>query len=286
MQVFLFSPSFLSSSSLRPNRSLAAEESYWSPLLSKEALGSLTGEGFDTGLESMKKDLHIGELYCSEEAKQLDILHTALWVNIKEQTATAKISFRSCTQFPVFNANLTIHSIISRHGRELSHLKRDNGRIAIDLGFETSPHRVHGITIRFSFASFRTGGWVLAKNTTGAYGTSSSWPYYCGNIYPCHASLGDSSTYQLKLTNLPAGDMAVYAEKVLFPSPSYLPAFTVGKYKHMKLGRTAFGTDIGAYHLPGAEEVTKNATSYYLKSFEWFEKNLWACTNLESITTR
>src|SRR5207244_137391 len=81
------------------------------------------------------------------------------------------------------------------------------------------------------------------------------WPYYCGNLFPCHSSLGDGITFSVKVTGAPMGQTTIVPGPVTLPSPSYMVAWATGAYTMIDLGVTASGTHIVAYHLPGGARI-------------------------------
>src|SRR5260221_6539635 len=54
--------------------------------------------------------------------------------------------------------------------------------------------------------------WVDHEGFTGvsASGYTLVWPYYCGNMFPCHSAPADGTTFALQLDNVPGGKLAVY----------------------------------------------------------------------------
>ncbi len=60
------------------------------------------------------------------------------------------------------------------------------------------------------------------KNHMGFAGASAAgytflWPYYCGNLFPCHSEPRDGLAMTLSVTGVPAGKLAVF--------PTAIPAY-------------------------------------------------------------
>src|SRR5882672_10404123 len=48
------------------------------------------------------------------------------------------------------------------------------------------------------------------SNGASAKGFTLLWPYYCGNLFPCHSQPADGTPFALAITGVPAGKVAVY----------------------------------------------------------------------------
>jgi hypothetical protein len=105
-------------------------------------------------------------------------------------------------------------------------------------------------------------------------GLTFTWPYYCGNLFPCHSAPSDGLRFELALTGVPDGQTAVYPPSIDVPSPSYQLAWAVGDFTYLDLGTTEAGTKVGAWYR-GADPAAAIAGTAPLKdAFAWFEENL------------
>ncbi|HEY5946172.1 MAG TPA: M1 family aminopeptidase, partial [Kofleriaceae bacterium] len=100
------------------------------------------------------------------------------------------------------------------------------------------------------------------------------WPYYCGNVFPCHSRPDDGTTFTLDVTGVPAGKTAVFAPGVTNEAPSYQVAWSVDDYTELALGTTTAGTQLSVWHRPTEATTAMNGTQNLVAAFDWFEKTL------------
>ncbi len=105
-----------------------------------------------------------------------------------------------------------------------------------------------------------------------------TWPEFCGNLFPCVSAPADGLSYNIELTGVPEGQVAVFPEEVSAEAPSYMPAFSVGAYSYEKLGETSAGTEVGVYFLEGGREEALGATDDLTAAFDFFETTYGAYT--------
>lgn len=120
------------------------------------------------------------------------------------------------------------------------------------------------IDYRFGFAPQGEG---YAKD-----GSSSIWPYHCGNLFPCRSNPDDGLTFELGVSGYP--DLAIYPEALTFESPSYTLALAVGRYECKDLGKTAMGTKVSVCWLPRGKTRAIAGTRRLTRAFEWLEQTL------------
>ncbi|MBA2543748.1 MAG: peptidase M1 [Deltaproteobacteria bacterium] len=100
------------------------------------------------------------------------------------------------------------------------------------------------------------------------------WPYYCGNLFPCHSDPSDGTTFTLALSGVPDGKTAVFADAIAMEAPSYQVAWAIGDYVETSFGTTAAGTEIALWH-PPAEANNAALGGANLKAvFEWLETTI------------
>lgn len=141
----------------------------------------------------------------------------------------------------------------------------------LDIGVPTGTAPAE-VVITYVFAAHTAfDGWMPAT------GLSFLWPYFCSNLFPCHSSPADGSTFELKVSGVPAGKTAVYPSTIPFDAPTYMPAIAIGDFSYTKLGATSKGTEVGYYALPGeADGGVVAATSKLVDIFNWYETTLGA----------
>ena len=103
---------------------------------------------------------------------------------------------------------------------------------------------VSQVEIDYVFAKRGSDGWL----TTG---TTLTWPYHCGNLFPCLSSPTEGIAFTLAVSDAPAGEALVYPIAVTAEVPAYVVAWASGAYAELKLGTTPRGTALSVWHLPG-----------------------------------
>jgi hypothetical protein len=107
-------------------------------------------------------------------------------------------------------------------------------------------------------------------------GATLTWPYHCGNLFPCHSDPSDGVRFELGLTGVPEGRQAVYPETIPADAPSYMLAWSVAEYEVLDLGTTAAGTHLVVWHRPGQETDAGLGAADLVEVFDWYERTLGA----------
>lgn len=193
-----------------------------------------------------------------------DILATSLAVDLASLSATATITLGpSASRAASFEAaGLTIKAVRSEGG-PLNWTAAMGGRLDVGVPDGAGPATV---IVDYTFTTH--------KDFTGLLpgGTTLIWPYYCGNLFPCHSDPRDGMTFQLSVTGAPMGQTSVYADSIPADAPSYMLAWATGEYSMIDLGKTGAGTQIVAYHLPNGEAAARQGTAALRDVFDWYEK--------------
>ncbi len=116
------------------------------------------------------------------------------------------------------------------------------------------------------------------KTHTGFQGASAEgytflWPYYCGNLFPCHSQPRDGTTISLNLTGIPAGKTALYSP-TLTEAPAYQLGWAIDNYTELRLGATTAGTEVSVWHRPNELAAAEAGTQNLRAVFDWYEKTL------------
>lgn len=106
-----------------------------------------------------------------------------------------------------------------------------------------------------------------------AGGSTLVWPEHCGNLFPCHSRSADSTTFELAVSDLPAGTTAVHP-RAIGDAPSYVVAWAVGEYTRLELGTTPAGTRVVAFTLPGGDRAARGGTTHFVAAIDWLERTL------------
>lgn len=111
-------------------------------------------------------------------------------------------------------------------------------------------------------------------NGISSNGYTFAWPYFCGNIFPCHSNPNDGTTFDLTLEGVPDGMRAIYPETISSNVPSYTLGWSLGAYEYYSLGQTDNGTEVGIYYFQDEYQNAINGTLYLKEIFNWYEKTL------------
>lgn len=107
-----------------------------------------------------------------------------------------------------------------------------------------------------------------------AKGFTLVWPYYCGNMFPCHSAPADGTTFSLELANVPADKTAVYPATIPNEAPSYQLAWAIDAYTEVPLGTTTAGTALSVWHRPNELPAAQQGTAQLLAAFDWLEQTI------------
>ncbi len=197
-----------------------------------------------------------------------DIADTRLAFDVAALSGSATITFAaSSTPGATLEVgDLTLDSVRSG-GVDLAYAT-DVAAKTINLALASSDSPV-AVDIAFRF-----------KNHAGFQGASADgytflWPYFCGNLFPCHSQPRDGMTMSLSLTGIPAGKTALYVPAVS-QAPAYQLAWAIDNYTELPLGSTGAGTNVSAWYRPNELAKAQAGTEHLLAVFDWYEKTLGA----------
>jgi aminopeptidase N len=195
-----------------------------------------------------------------------EVIDTGLVVDLSAMTTVATITFGAATDdgATLETEGLTIDSVTS-NGAPILFASTDG--MHTDFGLPGSTDQL-AVVISYhwvdheKFTGISAGGWTL------------DWPYYCGNVFPCHSQPSDGTTFSLQLQNVPAGKMAVYPTTIPNQAPAYQLAWTFDTYTQIDLGATTAGTMISTWPRTGDEAKAMAGTAHLVAGFTWLETNL------------
>ncbi|MCW5807457.1 MAG: peptidase M1 [Deltaproteobacteria bacterium] len=107
-------------------------------------------------------------------------------------------------------------------------------------------------------------------------GSTVTWPYFCGNVFPCHAQPADGTRFSLALSGVAGDKTALYPAEIAADAPPYQLAWAVGAYAKLELGETTAGTKVAAYYLPRGKTAATTGTRHLRAVFDWYEQTLGA----------
>jgi aminopeptidase N len=195
-----------------------------------------------------------------------EVIDTGLVVDLAAMTSVATITFGSSTDpgASLEAEGLTIDSVTS-NGAPILFASPDMKQL--DLGLPASDQQL-AVAIAYH--------WVDHEHFTGisASGWTLDWPYYCGNVFPCHSQPSDGTTFSLDLQNVPAGKMAVFPTTIPNQAPAYQLAWTYDAYTQLDLGTTTAGTLISTWYRAGEDTMAATGTAHLVAAFDWLETTL------------
>ncbi|MFM2152386.1 MAG: hypothetical protein RL199_821 [Pseudomonadota bacterium] len=194
-----------------------------------------------------------------------DILQTDLALNLATREGTATLTLAASTSraasFEV--GDLSIDTVEDEAGP----LKFRTDRPArLDVGVPATGAPVR-LTVRYRFQQHaQLDGWLPASGVTFL------WPYFCGNLFPCHSAPAEGGRFSLTVKGVAPGLLAVHPDVIPADAPAYMPAIAVGAYTRLDLGRTSAGTRVSAWHLPGQSTKAKSGTAHLRDVFDFYER--------------
>lgn len=188
-----------------------------------------------------------------------DVTATDLTFDIGQLSATAKITFApSATPGASLEiGDLTFDSVsvpYSVTGKQM-----DLGVPAYD-----QPMTVE-ISYHFSFTMGFTG--------PNANGYTLTWPYWCGNLFPCHSNPADGTTFTADVEDPPDGKTLVYPQSISI-APAYQFAWAYDAYTELPLGTTTNGTEVSMWYRTGELANAQAGGAHLLAAFDWLEQTL------------
>ena len=194
-----------------------------------------------------------------------EILDTKLAVDVTALTGKATITFAP----GMVGASLEVGDLM------ISEVTRDGASVPfgvtgkqLDLGLPASSSLAMTVEITYAYK--------LHEMFDGASvrGYTLVWPYYCGNLFPCHSAPSDGTTFTLDVQGVPAGKMAIYPATIPTDAPSYQIAWSIDAYQETSLGTTTAGTEISVWHRATETTTAMNGTQNLVAAFDWLEKNI------------
>lgn len=194
-----------------------------------------------------------------------DIVNTSLSIDVSSLTGQALVTLAPSadTGASLEVGGLQVDKVYCEEG-DLNFVVTE-GRLDIGVPISTTETTV---TVDYSFS--------IQSNFNGYLesGMTLIWPYYCGNLFPCHSEPFDGTTFQLTIGGIPAGMEAIYPTQIGSSAPSYQIAWALGDYEYRFLGMTDGGTEVGCWFLPGGEANALQGCSDLPEIVDWYEKTL------------
>jgi aminopeptidase N len=197
-----------------------------------------------------------------------EIVDTRLALDLATQTGTASIAFGASS---VPGATLEVGDLavaaVRLDGAALAYTDRRPAIARIDLALAPANRP---ITVEIDYR------WRDHDDLRGASpdGFTVVWPYWCGNLFPCHSQPADGSTFTLALANVPRGKTAVFPAAIPVEAPAYQLAWSIDDYSELALGTTTAGTRLSVWHRPGEHDAAVRGSEHLLAAFQWLERTI------------
>ena len=243
---------------------------WWLPLIL--VLGGCGGNGGGepdgTDVDEPVPDIEEEEIWDPPPAAEdwtRDILSTGLVVDLEtlEATATIVLAASDGTAASFEAQGLAVTSVDAPGGPLDFVVTGDRLDVGVPAGGADPV-----IVVEYSFVEQSSYDGLLAGGYTFI------WPYFCGNLFPCHSDPADGLTFTLDLLNVPSGATAVYPVEIPSDAPSYQIGWSVADYTENVLGVTDAGTTLSVWYLPGGEGAALAGTASLLAGFDWLEDTL------------
>lgn len=192
-------------------------------------------------------------------ASAVNIAETHLDVDLATRTAVATIELERNGNVSLEVGGLTITDVTDHRGHRRYQITDGKLRVSSVYG---------PLVITYGFTEHANADGLLPGGSTVI------WPYFCGNLFPCHSQPADGTRFTLALDGVPAGKTAVYPEAIERDAPPYMIAWAVGAYTRAELGTTAAGTRLTVDWLPGGETAARAGTKHLVGVFDWYERTL------------
>ena len=194
-----------------------------------------------------------------------DILRTELALNLSTREGEATLTLTPAdsrgASFEV--GDLVIDAVLDEAGPLKFRTDRPS---RLDVGVPSTGNEAR-LTVRYRFKQHsELDGWLADSGVTFL------WPYFCGNLFPCHSAPSEGGRFALSVKGVAPGLVAVHPDVIPADAPSYMPAIAVGDYTRLDLGRTTQGTRVSAWHLPGQATKTKSGTRHLKEVFDFYER--------------
>jgi hypothetical protein len=195
----------------------------------------------------------------ADGSSAVDVAATHLDVHLADHTAVATIELEKAGSVSLEAGGLHVSRVSDDRGKR--HYKIVSGKLLVA--------NVHGsLVVEYGFDVHQNADGLLPGGSTVI------WPYFCGNLFPCHSKPADGTTFTLAIDGVPANQSAVFPEEIAAEAPPYMLAWAVGSYTKKTLGTTDAGTHVSVYYLPHGESPATTGTAHLVDAFDWYEKNI------------
>ncbi len=191
----------------------------------------------------------------------VDVQDVALQLDVATLTGRAEIRVGTATDEVVLDVGDLVLSRVAVDDQDAPHTV-ENGRLHVpaDAG-------VQHVTVEYTFADHPDWNGYVEEA-----GFSFTWPYFCGNLFPCNPATSDGMRFSLEVTGAPDWATLVYPESIPTDAPPYMLAFAMGTYVEIPLGTTSAGTRLSVWPFEGGEDFARQGTRNLVAAFDFLEQ--------------
>jgi hypothetical protein len=201
-----------------------------------------------------------------DDAEQLldGVLTTDVSLDLESLEGRAVLRHAPAERIALEVGGLELHRVLDEDGGELA-VGAEEGVVVL----EGDPDVATTFTFEYAFTTRPHG---TLEGYVAEDGVSFTWPYFCGNLFPCVSRPRDGARFGLSLSGVPEGSVAVHPASIPSDAPAYMLAFAVGDYEHELLGTTAAGTDVSVYYYRGEAEAAHEGVADLVAVFGFLEE--------------
>jgi aminopeptidase N len=193
-----------------------------------------------------------------------EIVETRLAFDVSAMTATATVTFGPSSDGATVEVGDLVIETIQVAGTDIASTREGD---KLHLGLPASDAAT---PVEFTYR------WTPKTEFDGASagGFTFLWPYFCGNLFPCHSDPADGTTFTLDLINVPDGVTAIFPSTIATEAPSYQVAWAIDAFQELSLGTTTAGTEVVISHRANELANAQEGGSNLLAVFDWLEETI------------
>jgi aminopeptidase N len=196
---------------------------------------------------------------CDDTSASGDIASTKLEVDLAENVAVATIELARNGTVALDVRGLEVKGV--RDGRGNRRFRVDDGTLIVTSVY--SP-----MEIEYAFTVHEMADGLLPG------GSTVTWPYWCGNLFPCNPAPADGERFELVVEGAPDGMTTIAPREIPADAPAYQIAWATGEYETQLLGTTTAGTEVSVSWLPRGKTKALAGTRHLVAAFDWLETHI------------
>jgi aminopeptidase N len=197
-----------------------------------------------------------------------DVVSTKLDVDLASRSGTAHIVFaEAAAQGATLDVSGLQVQAVTHAGEPVEFQRRPEGaKVWLDL--DVPAGESFDVDVAYTYRRQSNFDGELSG------GSTFTWPYFCGNLFPCDPNPVDGLTFELDVKNPPPGKTVVYPPAIPGDAPPYMAAWAVGNYGYKQLGTTPSGIEVGVYGFPQDLEAMARASAHLTDIVGWYETTI------------